>query len=373
MVTKVYKMKTECGCNSLMVTYEKGEKGLKATGVCPNCGHVEFEGEYAVGCPYCGHDTVPEVDEAGTRYPCCGTEVPGVPRPEWLKPIKEVEMVKEIVTHTRPGHSDDILAVALLTQKYPEAEVRFIHPQDKELETLKERDDVILVDVGGDYNPEKKNYDHHQDLDFSCSLVLVLQNEFPEYRKVLDKDTLLRKSLELVDFKDRFGPKKAQEITGIDPTGAYLFEEMVVKTLGETPEGLRTLGKALRKALDEKLSLINDLERIKVYEVNGYKVAVDEKGINAGLITQNLDVDLIVQRNTRNPEHTSVIKNTQGKRAGEIDLFTLSDSAVFVHKAGFIAVLPVPVEDVNVEEVVERVTGESPDRGIERQRRPVAP
>jgi len=317
---------------------------------------MEKTAEYKVKCPCCGEVTTPEVDEAGTRYPCCGNEFPDAPPEEFLIPVKEDKMVKKIVTHTRPGHTDDILAVGLLSQKYPDAEIVFVHPQSPELEELKERDDVILVDVGGEYNPARKNYDHHQDTEVPSSLVLVLKHEFPEYLKAIESEPLLKKSLEVIDYKDRFGPKKAEEITGINPAGGLLLEE-VIKELGSTPDGIRAIGKALTDRLERTVELLKKLEKVEIEEINGLRVAVDREGIPANLIVSEFSPDLIVQRNNRNPEHTSVIKNTQGEKADEIDLTVLSDEAVFVHPNGFIAVLNSPVEEVaeEVEEIVNAV------------------
>jgi len=89
----------------IKVSIEKGENGLKVSGVCYR--HTEFEGKYVVECPCCGEMTTPEVDAAGTRYPCCGNEFPDAPPKEFVIPVKEDKMVRKIVTHSRPGHTDD--------------------------------------------------------------------------------------------------------------------------------------------------------------------------------------------------------------------------------------------------------------------------
>lgn len=415
-----------------------------------------------VKCPFCGSLTNPEIDEAGTRYPCCGEEQPNEPsciEVEWtakpvdvfgggyvieiegeplfstkesvykrkvgeviegfdidsrkklklqvtaievlnspdsfrpmargrgiakvepfsieqsisnLKALKErmrekilgerrTEMVKKVVTHTRPGHTDDILAVALLSQKYPDAEIRFVHPQSKELEELRERDDVILVDVGGDYNPRKRNYDHHQDIDgLPFSLILVLQNEFPEYWEVINKNPLLKQSLEVLDYKDRYGVVKAEEITGLNPLPALFLEEAVVKPLGETPEGIRTLGKALKEKFEKDLDLMRKLESVEVRKINGLTVLVDRNALPVNLILSEYGqrvVDLIVQKNSRNPEQTSVIRNSMSEKVNSIEPSRLKDEAVFVHPNGFMAVLPEPIDKVaeKLEQVVEKI------------------
>jgi len=276
-------------------------------------------------------------------------------------------VVKKIITHSRPGHTDDILAVALLTQKYPEAEVEFVHPQSPELERYKEDYSVILVDIGGDYSPVKKNYDHHQNIDLPCSLVLVLKHEFPEYYRLIEKNPLYAESLAYLDYKDRFGPKRVEEVTGVNPVGSFLLEELVVKSLGETPEGLRALGKAMVERLERELQLRKALDAVEKREIDGLKVILDPVGIPLQVMTQEFGkdaFDLVIQRNTRNPEHTSITKNTFSPRADEIDLEPLRKEAVFFHQAGFMCVLPEPFEKVaeRAEEIVEQILdeGESP-------------
>jgi uncharacterized UPF0160 family protein len=62
----------------------------------------------------------------------------------------------KIVTHSGPFHADDVLAVAALLLKYPDATV--VRSRDKEV--IDSAD--IAVDVGFASDPEKKRFDHHQ-------------------------------------------------------------------------------------------------------------------------------------------------------------------------------------------------------------------
>lgn len=61
-----------------------------------------------------------------------------------------------IVTHNGYFHTDDLLAVATLLIKYPEAEV--IRSRDEDI--INSAD--IVVDVGRVYDPLKQRFDHHQ-------------------------------------------------------------------------------------------------------------------------------------------------------------------------------------------------------------------
>jgi len=280
-----------------------------------------------------------------------------------LKIVEDSEVKKKkIVSHRPPRHTDDAVALALLTQKYPDAELEFLSPQDPKLEEYRKDPSVILVDVGMAYSPEFRNYDHHHDSDVSSSLMLVLKHEFPEYLKAIETDPLMMKSLEFIDLKDRFGPFKAKEITGIDPAGAYFLEE-ALKELSSTEEGLRALGQALKRRFDAEADILRKLEKVEVREIKGLKVAVDREGAPGGRVFGYTGADLLIQRNARNPQQTSVVRNSASPKASVIESSALKDEAVFVHPNGFMAVLSKPIEEVNPEEIVEKVMGR--DRGIE--------
>lgn len=119
-------------------------------------------------------------------------------------------MVKKIVSHLPPRHLDDFLAVAYLKYLFPQAELEFVHPQRVPLEYLQDSK-IILVDVGSVYDPEKNNYDHHQNINLPCSLVLVLKH-------FSDMDIENNYLLQVIDFIDRFGLSKAIAKFGIKNT-----------------------------------------------------------------------------------------------------------------------------------------------------------
>lgn len=66
-------------------------------------------------------------------------------------------MIKTIVTHSGAFHIDDIFAVATLLLKYPNAKV--IRSRNEEV--INSAD--IVVDVGFEYDPAKRKFDHHQE------------------------------------------------------------------------------------------------------------------------------------------------------------------------------------------------------------------
>ena len=110
--------------------------------------------------------------------------------------------MKKIVSHLPPRHMDDYLAISLLSYLYPDAQVEYVHPQKVQEEYLQDPN-IILVDAGSSYDPEKNNFDHHHNLELECSLSLVVKKFFPELYTC--------KVLRAIDLVDRFGVKRAVE------------------------------------------------------------------------------------------------------------------------------------------------------------------
>jgi hypothetical protein len=82
-------------------------------------------------------------------------------------------MIQKIITHNGIFHADDVMAVALLHEfidpLIPVVRTRNITQED--INNPK----VWIVDVGGVYDQDLNNYDHHQDSGLPSTCVLVLQ------------------------------------------------------------------------------------------------------------------------------------------------------------------------------------------------------
>lgn len=81
--------------------------------------------------------------------------------------------MKKIVVHPGGAHKDDFLACAVLLAKFP-VKIERREPREEDLSDA----EVAVVDVGGEWNPERLNFDHHQfprDSEPLCALSLVLK------------------------------------------------------------------------------------------------------------------------------------------------------------------------------------------------------
>ncbi len=82
--------------------------------------------------------------------------------------------MRAILTHPGSAHKDDFLACCLLVARYGLPVWR----RDPEAEELGDPQ-ILVVDVGGEHDPERGNFDHHQfpaEHDPVCSLSLVLRH-----------------------------------------------------------------------------------------------------------------------------------------------------------------------------------------------------
>ncbi|MFK7851488.1 MAG: MYG1 family protein [Akkermansiaceae bacterium] len=115
----------------------------------------------------------------------------------------------KIVTHPGSSHKDEFLACCLLLSGNRVS----ISRRDPSPEDL-ENPSTAVVDVGGEHNPEKGNFDHHQfprDHTPTCSLSLILMDMglYEEARKYCDW-------LEVAEWFDTRGPQETAAWLGVE-------------------------------------------------------------------------------------------------------------------------------------------------------------
>jgi uncharacterized UPF0160 family protein len=90
-------------------------------------------------------------------------------------------MIRKIITHDGGFHTDDIFAVSLLLLIEPNA---LVERKRDISEDEFEDPSIVIVDVGGRYQPELNNFDHHQNTeevkDFAA-FGLVSQKYLPKF------------------------------------------------------------------------------------------------------------------------------------------------------------------------------------------------
>ena len=88
----------------------------------------------------------------------------------------------KIITHDGLFHGDEVFAVALMMLFYKELNI--VRTRDAAiLEKGVKDQSVYVLDVGGDYNPEMKNFDHHQEEvpGGKAAVSLLFESLFPDF------------------------------------------------------------------------------------------------------------------------------------------------------------------------------------------------
>lgn len=162
-----------------------------------------------------------------------------------------------VITHGGAAHVDDYLAICLLMGYYKDNSfvIHRRNPTKKELKDPK----VFVVDIGGEHDANKLNFDHHQferDHEPVCAVSLVLQhlglyNKFKEFFKWLD----------FVEYMDCKGPFNYCQQNNIDPQVFFGMESIVQKSMLKLFESdylnetfkrvMRETGKFLIRACEE--------------------------------------------------------------------------------------------------------------------------
>ncbi len=113
-------------------------------------------------------------------------------------------MVRMILTHPGGAHKDDLLAVCILAAQHGAPIVRR-EPTSEELNDPQ----VAIVDIGGDHNPERMNFDHHhfpREHPPTCALSLVL-----DHLGIYEDALQFCDWLETAEWFDSRGPQKTAE------------------------------------------------------------------------------------------------------------------------------------------------------------------
>ena len=106
-----------------------------------------------------------------------------------------------IITHPGSAHFDEVTAVSLILAVYADTEFRIERREPAQAEL--DNPDVWVVDIGDRHEPEKHNFDHHQDTDCPAAFVLVA-----EYLRLTETMSVMP-WWHFKDEVDRFGPVKS--------------------------------------------------------------------------------------------------------------------------------------------------------------------
>lgn len=267
-----------------------------------------------------------------------------------------LSMVSAIVVHAGQAHLDEVLAVALLFgamgRKVP---VVRRDPTDEE----KGNPNVLVVDVGMQHDPDKGNFDHHQEKGLPAAFVLVA--------RWLGIDDLARQVFgwwSRASDMDTSGPFALAKAMGTTPDNLFSvlspLEKFVVAKFQQDPNSVGDLLLEWGKEILEGISKTNE----RLEWLGNHAEVVDLGGVQAifhetpGSQTPNLAMEIFRGRSA--PEAgISITRDDRGPGWAlyrysdhpRVDFSRLEgkDKVVFAHKGGFIA----KVGDMPIEEAIE--------------------
>jgi hypothetical protein len=262
--------------------------------------------------------------------------------------------MKKIVTHPGTAHQDDFLACCVLAAK-------FGIPIERREPTQSDLDDVetLVLDVGGRFEPEKNNFDHHHDLSLPCAFTQIVAWKL----RAEEKFHRVFKWFENVDFSDRHGAKALGNKYGLTEEqmaelGAPAFTALMA--MFEKLSYLAALNTGHEHAHDEKLreylyEIMRGIGQELITYAENYDVAwerlerCEQKNLNGYQIVINPCDDITATGDFMRERNIAVMCSWDNRGQGwailrsndypQINLAQLANDPriAFAHKGGFIA------------------------------------
>ena len=286
----------------------------------------------------------------------------------------DIKVVERIVTHPGVAHRDEFLACSLADAgAVREFNIDRREPTAEEL--LNPR--VLVLDIGGKYEPHLANFDHHQELptglEGACAFTLLARHVEWRGHLVHDllKDRPWYRATEVIDNKGLrgfaeefaegafvpFGPLRSPIEGGMlqffakDPTEvAVIFALCVATLLDEEVEAVETYGELEGKA---RYGTHNGLAYTLVEE---WFRSRDPRRLSEWLARKGLHPDFTIAPNPRGDGYSLF---RCGRAPGEPEVLDFSRLAEdprihFAHKSGFLAVTKVPLKVEDYLELVDK-------------------
>ena len=241
-----------------------------------------------------------------------------------------------IITHPGSAHFDDMTAVSLVLAFYSgeEFSIERREPTDQELVD----NEIWTIDVGDRYEPEKRNFDHHQSLDCPASFVLIA-----DHLGFLPMLTLLP-WWKFKDSQDRFGPVKAARDfnAGDDLVNHNPLEDWILDYFAADPEGsiplLKSYGQYVIDSAQQLKTQIDFWQNARRLNIAGIPAVIGETRESLGLeefrrLTPD-PPDIVISMDRRSDGWR--LFRYEGTR---VDFSLIADcpEIEFAHKSGFLA------------------------------------
>lgn len=241
-----------------------------------------------------------------------------------------------IITHPGSAHFDEVTAVSLILAVHADTVFRIERREPSQAEL--DNPDVWVVDIGNRHEPEKHNFDHHQDTNCPAAFVLIA-----EYLGLLETMSVMP-WWSFKDSVDCFGPGKSsiKYHAGDILVNQSPVEAWLMASFASEPEATLPMLKAFGVHIIEDARILKS--QIDFWKTSsrlliaGVSAMIGETMESAGLEEfRRLDKnppDIVISLDRRN----------KGWRlfrydGAPVDFSLISDcpEIAFAHKSGFIA------------------------------------
>jgi len=245
-------------------------------------------------------------------------------------------MAQSIITHPGSAHFDEVTAVSLILAVYADTDFRIERREPTQAEL--DNPDVWVIDIGDLHEPEKRNFDHHQDTDCPAAFVLVA-----EYLGLVETMSVMPWWY-FKDEVDRFGPgnSSVKYHAGDDLVNRNPVERWLVARFASEPEASLTLLKSFGTHIIEDARMLKS--QIDFWKTSsrlviaGVPAMIGETRESAGLEE--------FRRLDENPPGIVISLDRRDKgwrlfryEGTPVDFSLISDrpEIAFAHKSGFMA------------------------------------
>jgi uncharacterized UPF0160 family protein len=236
-------------------------------------------------------------------------------------------MINKIITHSGKFHADEVMAIAILT-----LDKQNIVIERKEIVTEQELNDseIFVLDIGGQYNENLSNYDHHQDSTLDATCIMIANGRLSE-----DFYNHLRPLLTKISDIDR----------GISQSNKFDFNQIITGynwfNVNNTPDNVRfqTAVNFAREFLQCQRSIFvaNKVGKDKFAKLETFGVVVishEKEILNWREYAEERGIQFLVCPNREEGKYSIItVDSTKWP-------IPPNSNQVFRHNSGFMAVYP---------------------------------
>lgn len=196
--------------------------------------------------------------------------------------------MRKIIVHPGAAHFDDVLAAALIlaNHEHEEFTIQRRRPDQNELDDPK----TYIIDIGGEYNPQKLNFDHHHDSSLPAAFVItarhfglenLLENE-PWWKFKSDRDTLGPSRTAKKYGLKRLGPVSAPiedfVIQKFSACTEISSEDLIYQLLKEFGQGLVNKVKFIKEQVEyfKTCPLVKIKDKLTIISRSPQKIGIQE-------------------------------------------------------------------------------------------------